>query len=115
MKVFQKIILMVFVFSIAVALSGCQGKSASRKRDIKYFVPEIEAQWIRDGNPIEFEDELWYPRDNVDILLDEEVYRIAEYRGVEVFADKVDVRPYDQLYTKFGKNKFRSFKKKNND
>ena len=80
-----------------------------------YSVPVQEAPWIRDGNPIEFEGELWYPEDAVDMLLDSEVILKGEYRGVQIFVDKVDVRPFRSLYTKFGRNKFRIFKKRGGD
>ena len=71
----------------------------------------MEAEWIRNGEPIEFEDELWYPADSIEIFLDSEVSLIGEYQGVQFFIDKVDVRPFERLYTKFGRNKFRFFEK----
>src|SRR5947207_2403139 len=102
----------VFVkFSLAVAmcavLGGCLTMEGSVKQPVMYAAPDQEAAWIRNGEPIEFEGELWYPRDGLDILLDSEMIRLGEYKGVEFFADKVDVRPFNQLYTKFGRNKFR--------
>ena len=80
-----------------------------------YPVQSTEPVWIRNGEPIEFEGELWYPMDGVETLLDAEVYILGEYRGVQFFVDKVDVRPYDRLYTKFGKNAFRYFEKREHD
>ena len=77
-----------------------------------YPIPSIEAAWIRNGEPIEFEGELWYPADGVESLMDSEVQILGEYKGVQYFADKVDVRPYQRLYTKFENNKFRYYKKK---
>jgi len=77
-----------------------------------YSIPTVEAQWIRNGEPIDFEGALWYPADGIEVLRDSEVYLVAEYRGLQVFADRIDVRPYDRLYTKFGKNKFRYFKQR---
>jgi len=111
-RIIKKIILIIFIFNIAAVFSGCQGNYASKKKNLPYNFPEIEAQWIRDGEPIEFEGGLWYPQDNVDILLDEEVSPVGEYSDVEIFINKVDVRPYEHLYTKFGRNKFRSFREK---
>src|SRR5437868_1518211 len=78
----------------------------------EFRIPQKEADWIIEGKPLEFEGELWYPRDAVDILLDSEVSLLGEYQGVQFFVEKIDVRPYDRLYTKFGRNKFRIFIKK---
>jgi hypothetical protein len=80
-----------------------------------YAIPQEEAAWIRNGEPILFEEEYWYPQDNYDVLLDSEVIPVGEYQGVQFFVGKIDVRPYDRLYSKFGKNKFRIFKKKTPD
>ena len=77
-----------------------------------YNAPAQEAKWIRDGEPMEFEGELWYPEDAVDVLLDSEVLLLGECQGVQIFVDKVDVRPFRALYTKFGKNTFRIFNKR---
>ena len=71
-----------------------------------------EAFWIRDGEPIMFEEESWVPQDDVENLFDSEVYYLGSYRDVNFYAEKTDVRPYNRLYTKFGKNKYRLFEKK---
>ncbi len=71
-----------------------------------------EPSWIRQGQPIIFEGEKWFPQDDVENLLDSELYFLGEYQGVEFFAEKTDVRPYGRLYTKFAKNKYRLFEKK---
>jgi len=34
----------------------------------------------------------------------------GEYRGVSFFVEKIDVRPYDKIFTKFGRNKFRVYR-----
>jgi hypothetical protein len=100
----------VWVVFLGLAfLAGCAptGKSARLS-----YLSQEEADWIRSGEPVTFEGESWYPEDNVDILLDSEVYGVGEYRGILLFVDKVDVRPYHRLYTRFSKNKFRSFKRR---
>jgi len=71
-----------------------------------------EAEWIRNGDPIKFENELWYPVDGVESFLDSEMRFAGEYQGIPFFTDKVDIRPYERLYTKFDRNKFRFFKKR---
>jgi len=80
-----------------------------------YKIPETEAEWIRNGEALIFEEQSWLPKDRIDILLDSEVYLVGEYRDVQVFVAKTDVRPFNRLYTKFGKNQFRVFKRAEND
>lgn len=94
-------------------VGGCTTNQGNDGNVVTYSVPQNgEAIWIRNGEPIEFDGDLWYPYDEVDILLDAEVDPAGEYRGVQFFVEKTDVRPYNQLYTKFARNKFRIFKNK---
>ncbi len=97
-----------------ILLMGCQSASTRQAQVQQYSFPELEAEWIRNGEPVEFEGELWFPADGMETLLDAEVYLAGEYKGVEIFIEKRDVRPLNRLYTKFGKNKFRFFEKKGN-
>jgi hypothetical protein len=97
---------------IVLYLIGCRTTQGNVGRLQSYSFMVIEAQWIRNGEPIEFEGALWYPRDGIESLMDSEVYMLGDYRGVQYFVDSLDVRPYDRLYTKFGKNKFRYFEKR---
>src|SRR3989338_4184938 len=92
-------------------LVGCAQAPGNVGNLQSYLVSSVEAQWIRDGEPLEFEGERWYPADGTEGFLDAEVYSLGEYRGVQFFADKVDVRPFERLYTKFGKNRFRYFER----
>ena len=95
-----------------VSLTGCQG--VPEKEAVWRFHPAaLEAEWIRNGEPVEFEGEKWYPADAFENLLDSEVYLVGEYRGVSVFVDMTDVRPYERLYTRFARNKYRFFEKRN--
>jgi hypothetical protein len=94
---------------------SCNGTFENVRSEGHYSFPKLEPQWIRDGNPIIFEEEAWYPQDDIDVFLDDEVYPLGEYQGVEFFIDKADVRPYDRLYTKFAENKFRVYEKKRHD
>ena len=94
-------------------VGGCSSHSKGNVGLMSVFaVPKEEAEWIRNGEPLDIEGELWYPQDSFDVLLDSEVYLIGENKGVQVFVNKVDVRPYSRLYTKFAQNKFRVFKKR---
>lgn len=105
----------MLVMALVCCGVGCQGQAGSRRRGKLYDFPDLEAQWIRDGQPLEFEGQRWYPEDNVDIFLDTEVYPVGIYREVKIFVDKVDVRPYNRLYTKFGPNQFRSYRLRQHD
>lgn len=95
----------------AMFLQGCQTTSGNEGKFQNFSPPAQEVQWIRNGEPIEFEGEYWYPQDNVEILTDAEVFLTGNYQGVPFFTEKVDVRPYNRLLTKFSHNKFRVFKK----
>lgn len=98
----------------ALSLSGvgCLAQSGNVGNVQSYNFPPVEARWIRDGQPIEFEGELWYPADGIETFLDSEVYYLGDYKGTQFFIEKLDVRPYERLYTKYSKNQFRYFVKR---
>lgn len=109
---FRTAVVLFSILYFPLSFSGCATQAGNTGNVVGFSTPAVEAQWIRDGEPIEFEGHLWYPADGIETLLDSEVYLVGEYRDVQVFVDKIDVRPYDRLYTKFGKNKFRYFLRK---
>ncbi|MBF0479525.1 MAG: hypothetical protein HQL26_08580 [Candidatus Omnitrophica bacterium] len=109
----RRISLVLILGIIVVMFSGCMSGAGSQC--LLFDTTFQEAEWIRDGQPIEFEGELWYPQRGVETFLDYEVYKLGQYKKVDFFVDKVDVRPYNRLYTRFGKNKFRFFEKKKHD
>ncbi len=80
-----------------------------------YPAPIIEAAWIRNGDPLLFESHRWYSVDDTESLMDNEVFQVGEYQGVPIFVLKIDARPYERLYTKFSKAKFRYFERMPND
>jgi len=71
--------------------------------------PSREADWIRNGEPIMFEDEAWYPTDDIENLLDREVILMGHYRDIPFYIEKRDVRPMNRIYTKFDYHKYRVF------
>lgn len=105
------IFLIVCIVCIGCATTGIQNRGMMPT----YEYTNLEADWIRNGEPIDFEGELWYPQDGIEGLTDSEVLVVGEYRELKVFVDKVDVRPYERLYTKFGVNKYRYFEKQSAD
>lgn len=101
----------LWVMVIGLSVSGC-GTSGGDSHIVMYQITSPEPDWIRNGEPVELEGELWYPTDNADILLDNEVEPVGNYKGVPLYVQKLDVRPYNRIYTKFAKNKFRVFETK---
>jgi len=101
--------------SFMFLLAGCQSTNGNAGNLREFTLNSTEAKWIRDGSPIEFEGELWYPADGVESFLDFEMLLMGEHQGVQFFVDKVDVRPFERVYTKFAKNKFRFFEKRSKE
>ena len=91
-----------------LAAAGCQ--TVAPRPEATHS--NVEPGWIRDGEPIEFEGKSWYPLDVVEDLLDTEVFIVGRYQDVEFFVDRVDVRPYNRLYTRFSRNKYRAFEQR---
>jgi len=108
-------ILVLSFWCMAFLGAGCVTSSDNNGQIQSYPVAAIEAGWIRNGEPIEFEGSKWYPVNDYEVLQDSEVYQVAEYRGVQVFVEKIATKPYDRIYTKFDKNKFRYFERRGND
>ncbi len=105
--------LSIFIFFVSFFLPGCAQNGVITKGF--HATTNTEAEWIRNGQPIQFEGELWFPADGIENLLDSEMDLVDAYNDVEVFVEKKDVRPYSRLYTKFAKNKFRFFEKRANE
>jgi hypothetical protein len=108
----EKMKVAIFATVFLFLTAGCAELKGSRRLEGNYQIPETEASWIRDGRGMEFEGQMWYPQDTLEILQDKEVYLVGEYRGSQIFVEKADVRPYNRLYTKFGKNTFRLFEQR---
>lgn len=108
----KNLFLMILLMIFSILPMGCSTSTGNDDRGTVYKIFSSEPDWIRNGEPIEFEGELWYPRDTIDILTDDEVMPLGEYREVPFYLQKIDVRPFDRIYTKFGKNKFRVFEVK---
>ena len=109
---FKRRCFMLWTLMSIFFITGCYSSAGNIGQLQIYKTPSMEVEWIRQGESIEFEKESWYPCDGIENLLDSEVLFIGDYRGVQVFVEKIDVRPYDRLYTKFGPNQFRYYEKK---
>jgi hypothetical protein len=102
---------MVIVVVVFLSAGGCVTTPVRKQQGVHFVAPVKESEWIRNGEPVEFEGEMWYPQDDIEILEDSEMLLIGNYEETQLFIEKVDVRPYNRLYTKFGQHKFRIFKK----
>lgn len=97
-------------------LGGCASVNPGNNEQLQtYPAPVFEATWIRNGEPISFEGSKWYPVNDYEVMDDSEVYQVGAYRGVKIFVAKIDAKPYDRIYTKFGRNKFRYFQRRDDD
>jgi hypothetical protein len=106
----MKKILLVFLLCCAVvSVAGCVLPRSAGEPSIIGPGALTEPVWIRNGEPIVFEAEDWFPVDEVENLLDSEVYEAGTYRDVPFFIEKTDVRPFERIYTHFSKNRYRAF------
>ncbi len=101
--------LKLFLIIGCVVLVGCFPKSHPDYLPQIYKAPDTEAPWIRSGEPLVYQDRKWMAADDTESLTDMEVLKVGEYQDVEFFAAKEDVEPYQRLYTKFGRNRYRYF------
>ena len=99
----------LILFAAVFFISGCVTSGGNVGELQSYTFPAKEADWILNGEPIEYETDLWYPQDGIENFLDSEVYLLGEYREVQLFVERKDVRPYNRIYTKFGRNQYRHF------
>jgi hypothetical protein len=105
----MKKILIVCAFLCLVSITGCTLPQRGEGPSIMTFAQLPEPVWIRNGEPIIFEAEDWFPTDEVENFLDSEIFQAGTYRDVPFFIEKSDVRPFDRLYTYFSKNRYRAF------
>jgi len=116
MKIKRMALLYGLLFMLTGFGGGCASLNAGNDGQVQsYPIPAIEAGWIRNGEPIEYDGSKWFPVNDYEVLQDSEVYQITEYKGVQVFVERIATKPYDRLYTKFEKNKFRYFERRDND
>jgi hypothetical protein len=90
-------------------LTGCAMTGGNSGSIQSYPFLAVEPKWIRDGEAVFYDGRRWYPQDDVEVFVDSEMLLIGDYRGVQVFVAKTDVKPYDRLYTKFDVNKYRYY------
>lgn len=92
-------------------LAGCQFPH-STDNVMTVAAPLDEPSWIRDGEPIVYDNLKWYPTREIERFMDNEVYQVGEYRSVVFFLDKADVKPFERLYTRFAKGRYRAFERR---
>jgi hypothetical protein len=107
----RKFLIFSFIILSTIVVSGCSfPKSGDNVMVVP--VPISEPAWIRSGEPIQFEGENWYPTDEVENLMDNELDEAGTYRDVTFFLAKTDVKPFDRIYTRFAKGRYRAFEKR---
>lgn len=101
------------VLMAGMVLLGLAGCMAARQRSEPSLTADqlTEPVWIRHAEPVEFEAAAWFPTDNVENLLDHEVYQAGVYRDVPFFIDRTDVRPFERIYVRFAPNRYRACEK----
>lgn len=104
----MKKILVVMMCYLLVPSAGCMPRQIA-EGPIVTSTQLTEPVWVRNGEPIVFEAEDWFPTDEVENLLDSEVYEAGMYRDIPFFIEKADIRPYDRVYTHFSRNRYRAF------
>ena len=100
-----------FFIALALCFAGCSSSQGNIGQMQKYSTPVLEAEWIRNGEPLLFQGASWYPLDDIEVFQDFEMLFVGKYEGVDFFVEKSDVKPYSRLFTKFGANQFRPFEK----
>ena len=105
----MKKIMPVLMFFCLISIAGCVLGQRADGPSIITATQLTEPLWIRNGEPIVFEAEDWFPTDEVENLLDSEVFQAGTYRDVPFFIEKTDVRPFDRVYTHFSQNRYRAF------
>jgi hypothetical protein len=95
----------------ALVLAGCAMSRRTVDLADPSTAPLSEPAWIHDGGTVSFEGSVWYPTDEIENLLDNEVLFMMKYQDIAVYTDRADVKPYARLYTRFAKNRYRAFEK----
>lgn len=109
----KTIFILAFIIFSAGIFSGCQiSLPNSGDNTLLVATPLDEPTWVRNGEPIQFEGENWYPTREIERFMDNEVYQIGVYREVVFFLDRVDVKPFERLYTRFAKGRYRAFERR---
>jgi hypothetical protein len=103
----RNISVFMLIAGLLLSVTGC---GASRQQSALSLGGSLvgEPEWVRNGEPVRFEGEDWYPTDEVENLFDSEVYKAGEYRSVIIYLEKVDVRPFARIYLYFGPDRYRA-------
>ncbi len=89
--------------------SGCAMPKRTMESGFDASFRATEPAWIREGEAIEIEMNTWVPTDEVERLLDSEMIPIGQYRETVVFIERVDVKPYARMYTRYERGRYRVF------
>lgn len=95
----------LFVLLVFMAVGCAGGQAVGRRAD--YAIKE--ADWVREGKPVIYENKNWYPSEYIENHLDNEMERIGEFQEVPFYVERRQIKPFNRLYTKFDYHKYRLF------
>jgi hypothetical protein len=107
----MKLVKFLFAFSILISLGlilGCEVPTAYTRAQFAVNEPP----WIREGQPIIYNNQNWYPSEEVENFTDGEMEYVATYNDAPFYVEKRQVKPFNRIYTKFGYHKYRIFLKR---
>ncbi|MEW6008659.1 MAG: hypothetical protein AB1629_03400 [Candidatus Omnitrophota bacterium] len=96
----------ILVLFLAIVLAGCAGSYAAR-RNIDYAIKE--AEWIKDGKPLIYDNKSWYATEFIENHLDNEMEYVGEFQNAPFYVERRQIKPYNRIYTKFDYHKYRLF------
>ena len=74
------------MFILIGFLGGCAAMNSGNDGQVQsYPTPVIEAQWIRNGDPIEYDGYKWYPGNDYEVLQDSEVLQMTRQLVAMIF------------------------------
>ncbi|MFH1202472.1 MAG: hypothetical protein V1674_06255 [Candidatus Omnitrophota bacterium] len=97
------------IIFLGLVIFGCVSYAPGKFRG---DFPVKEDSWIREGEPLIFENKPWHPTEDIEILLDSEMDLMGVYKNVPFYVEKRQIKPFDRIYSKFGNHRYRMFKQK---
>jgi hypothetical protein len=100
-KQFIIALFLILIFSLA----GCAAGYLNKPHDYT----TKEADWIRNGQPITYDNKKWYPTEYIENHLDVEMEYAGEFQKVPFYVERRQIKPFNRIYTKFDYHKYRLF------
>jgi len=110
--IIQKSFQGLFKFGILFLLITIFGCASYEPGKFRGDFPIKESAWIKEGQPIIFENQSWYPTEDIENLLDSEMDLLGQYNEVPFYIERSQIKPFNRVYTKFGNHQYRLFKQR---